>query len=64
MTLQEWFSRPDAPRKAVFAREVETSPQMITQLCNGRRRPGLGLALRIAERTEGEVPPAVWLVAA
>jgi DNA-binding XRE family transcriptional regulator len=61
MTLQEWFELAGSPTKVAFAREVGSSPQWITDLCKGRKSPGLALALNIARRTGGRVPCNVWI---
>jgi plasmid maintenance system antidote protein VapI len=61
MTLQEWFDLSPETTKVAFAKLVGCSPQTITDLCKGRNRPSLSLALDIEKHTDGDVPPNVWI---
>ena len=63
MTFAEWLIRSDTPRVQA-ARLLGVSRATITDLCSGRRRPALDLALRIADLAGGQVPVAVWREAA
>lgn len=58
--LVDWFGVCDVIRTK-FARELGVAPSTISDLCNGRRRPSLDLAVRIEKRTAGAVPAAEWL---
>ena len=54
MTLAEYLSQTGTPMKAV-AEAAGTSPGYIHDIANGRRTPGLQMALRIVAATGGQV---------
>ena len=54
MTLTEYLSATGTPIRAL-AERAETSPGYIHDIANGRRTPGLRLALRIVAATGGQV---------
>ena len=60
--LEQWFSRNPHIGRSEFARRVGVTPGRITQLCDSVKpdTPSLKLALRIAEKTRGQVRPEDW----
>lgn len=43
-----------------FAEVVGTTPATISRIIKGKFRPGLELAVKIAEATDGAVPVSSW----
>jgi hypothetical protein len=58
--LKAWL-REHKTRQYVFAIEAGISPQMLSDMIQGRRRPSLGVAVRISDMTSGAVPADLWL---
>jgi len=58
--LKQYLADNDL-KKAVFARRVGMSRGFLGDLLTGRRTPGLGLAKRISDATNGAVPMSVWI---
>jgi plasmid maintenance system antidote protein VapI len=63
MTLQDWLDKHEVSQTG-FAEALDVRPSTINDLCNGRRRPSLELAVKIERATFGQVPPASWIAAA
>lgn len=47
-------------KKADLARVLNTSRGYITDLANGRRKPGRDMAIAIERATDGRVPVSTW----
>lgn len=58
--LARWFDQHPDRRRIELARFAGITPSFVTQLCNGSSKPGLTLAVRIAEWTANEVRPEHW----
>ena len=58
--LSNWLKSEGIP-KGVFANRVNVGAPTVSRLLNGERTPGLELATRIFEQTDGFVNPNEWL---
>lgn len=58
--LKQYLSAHDI-KQAAFARRVEISRSFLNDLIAGRRTPGLALAKRISDATDGAVPMTYWV---
>lgn len=59
MTLKDWLHAKDKTQEE-FAEKVGVKRATVCHLVNGNKRPSLSLALRIADKTGGDVPVAEW----
>lgn len=47
--------------KTVWAARLDIRRSYLSDLCNGKKTPGLDLAVRIARATDGAVPVESWV---
>lgn len=57
MTLDEFFTQPDAPSMAAFSRRININPDQVRQWRHayGDRRPNSQTCVLLEEATEGKV---------
>ncbi len=54
MTLAEWIEAEGITRAAA-AERLGLSPSYLTELCQGKRNPSAGLAIRIVDASDGSI---------
>lgn len=59
-TLKQYLSDNEV-KQVAFARRVGMSRGFLGDLLAGRRTPGLALAKRISDATDGAVPMSSWV---
>ena len=57
--LRFFKAHPDR-RRVALAKHAGIQPSFVTMLCNGKKKPGRAVAVRIAEWTNNEVRPEHW----
>jgi len=50
----------DGRKKSQFAELIGISAPYLSQLCSGVRTPGIRVAIKIDEATDGAVPVSAW----
>jgi len=58
-TLASYLAASGTSQRA-FAEQVGASPSFINEIVHGLKKPGRGLAVRIAQATSGSIPPDAW----
>lgn len=55
------FIRASGRSQAHWAHQFGVSPPFLSEILNGKKRPGLDVAVRIERATGGQVPAASWV---
>jgi transcriptional regulator with XRE-family HTH domain len=58
-TLASYLAASGTSQRA-FAEAVGASPSFINEIVRGLKKPGRGLAVRIAKVTQGKIPADAW----
>ncbi len=61
LSLGQWRAAQTPPRTALsVARELDVSHSLLSEWEKGTRKPGVELALRVEQLTDGAVPIETW----
>ena len=61
MTLAEYLEQNGDLTQSDLAQAARVSPVLVSMYVNGKRRPGIAIALAIERATGGAVPHTVWV---